>query len=489
MPPIHPSTKAIAILAEARPIAGYIRHSKESQATSQAIASLKFQVRRAIEQLGGAYEERWIFADVGSGRKNQRPEFQRLLDHIKRGDISVVVVRGDRMTRDLGMNLELSRLFETTGVKLYDILKGRFVDFSDPSDWADYQHAGVRAEAESRTTSKRIKLQKEFTRSQGKTQGGRVPYGYRRSAEGYYEPNPETWEKAQRMVEICRAHDWATVPASRQIADELGMVMEYESLNRWLCNYVLRGVVPYFQRQHGRKRPPKIIYADRTHPALIDGPTGQQIDAVMEARTRQRGRSGDRIYPLSGLLFCGRCGSPMHLISATDRRQPGKRWTNAYCVAHRKNLGCAGRIGEEKFSRKNPLGTPYELANNTVIDALCARAAEVIDYGLSLGSAEIPDSPEVIKLREQIKTYEQLAQADPDLLPVLEGKRKQLTELTLGQVSASQESQEWREWLALYGTSPHFWKRATVQELATLYRVLVKRVVCAGLTVTVELAV
>jgi DNA invertase Pin-like site-specific DNA recombinase len=55
--------------------------------------------------------ERWVGSVRLGGKANQRPELEKLLDHLRPGD-SVVVWRLDRLARSLRNLIEIVRILE-----------------------------------------------------------------------------------------------------------------------------------------------------------------------------------------------------------------------------------------------------------------------------------------------------------------------------------------------------------------------------------------
>jgi DNA invertase Pin-like site-specific DNA recombinase len=81
--------------------------------------------RLQIDDLKAAGCKR-IFTDTASGSKANRPELDKMLDHLREGD-TVVVWRLDRLGRSLKNLIELVALFEEKGVG-FRSLKGEAID-------------------------------------------------------------------------------------------------------------------------------------------------------------------------------------------------------------------------------------------------------------------------------------------------------------------------------------------------------------------------
>jgi DNA invertase Pin-like site-specific DNA recombinase len=149
-------------------IGRYLRVSSTEQ--KKTLERQQYSLELAVIKLGGVLEESPLFVDVQSGRDNDRPEFLKLVQAIETRSIDVLVAyRVDRLARDLETSAWLGKLFERTGVKLYDFQKEGYVDFSNPEEWESYAHRSVAAESESRRLSKRIRSGFEFSPAQGQS--------------------------------------------------------------------------------------------------------------------------------------------------------------------------------------------------------------------------------------------------------------------------------------------------------------------------------
>lgn len=472
-----------------RPCGSYYRLSKQEQVKPGVEDSHRYQIERAIVSEGETYDRTHCYHDIMTGRKNQRPDFQRLLAAVRAGKYKAVFLRLDRMSRDAELFHEIERTFRSSSTRLYDLGKGRYVNFDDPRDWGDYHRAGVQAQEESLTTGYRIKLRKEFTRSQGKVQGGRMPLGFRRSADGYYEIDPSKRDAAIRAIEIYFESNCSAVEASRRIGNELGITISYQGLINWLKSPVLRGHTPYWGRKtngtgdranSAKRIPEKILW--HTHTPLIDDEMAKQIDLAIAQVKRVYGkRASNRVYPLSGLLFCGRCGAT---ATITSMKKNGIERAMIHCSQSRKGLGCGGKVEPGKV--RKGIGTRYMDAERAVVNALRMKAESISNEI----QPEILEEPEEAKrLRSQIRKWESLN--DSELNDLIQEKREQLRQL----LSVGYENHEIEAAKNLLIEISHatsdweiFWFEATPpQERALLFNDFVTSVLCDGSEVLVKL--
>lgn len=470
-------------------IAVYLRFSKKDQATPGAVGSHEWMARKAIAQIGGNPDEAVFYVDKKSGWKKNvcRENFDVLLKRIAAGDVTILVARQDRLSRDTTLFLDLAKLLEKSKCKFWDIIKARFIDFSNPDEWAEYMRAGIGAERESRVNSRRHKDRKEYMRVQGLVQGGHAPYGYRRSPSGQYEIDPDTHQNVLRIFEIFLESS-SGIEAVRRIRNELGVEFTGQGFNRWITNLTLRGHTPYKCRnEQGNPAPPQEVRW-HTHEAVMDEATWQKINAVLHRNKDKQGsrRGGDkkRVYALSGLLVCGRCGGSC--LCRTNVNTYGKEYPRIFCFNSVEGRGCGGGIGRKK---RSGLNTDYKLAEDSVIDTLVERAEEIAKAVMLKAPTQVVDTPEISKLRSQIQKLEAIADDDPDTQYLLTAKRNKLTELLEMNGAIALSVKHGQDKLTLFGRNRRFWENAKKEELQVLFLEFVDKVICDGDKVVVKLKV
>lgn len=472
------------------PIALYGRVSKKEQAhDSEALPRQLWQLNRAVE----LFEEQAIeYVDVQSGRRDDRPEFQKLLDLIRRQQVSMVVcTRIDRITRDLETNAKLAKLFESSQVKIYEILLGRTIDWKNPNDWEYFVRSGVKAESESRMLSARIKQTLEWHREQGKAVGA-VGFGYRRSSGNQIEPHPEQWEKAIAMIRIYIEENGGRTAAVERIRKELGIERTMNGLSNWIRSPLIRGHTRYgTMLPDGRRKPngPQVTIVENTHRSLFDEPELQainaqaEVDRILRERKYKRGKIGPMtIRPLSGLVFCKRCGEVCHVKTS--------RWSNKPQKYH--HFACSGHTQKQTRCGANangPVYVKYEVIDDAVIEALRQRGEALAPLVIAdFEEAEAQETTEMVELRAQIARLE--AMGDPDLQGAIDIKSKALNKL-LADLHGGDDSKlrEAREQLVQYASVPAFWGMLEVDEKKALYREYVEKVLVDGHDIEVKLLI
>lgn len=136
---------------------GYIRVSKDKQTTAlQEDAMQREQCER-------------IFTDKMSGKRFDRPEFLKMLEMARRGDI-IVVWRLDRLGRSLKQLIETVITLKDCGIELRSLKEN--IDTTTPTGKLMFHIMGAMAEFERDVISERTQAGLDAARARGR-RGGR----------------------------------------------------------------------------------------------------------------------------------------------------------------------------------------------------------------------------------------------------------------------------------------------------------------------------
>lgn len=150
----------------------YARQSadkKDSISIESQIEFCKYETR------GGEFK---IYTDKGySGKNTDRPRFQELLQDIKNGEISrVIVYKLDRISRSILDFAEMMQMFEQYGVEF--VSSTEKFDTSTPMGRAMLNICIVFAQLERETIQKRVADAYNARSKKGFYMGGKIPYGF-----------------------------------------------------------------------------------------------------------------------------------------------------------------------------------------------------------------------------------------------------------------------------------------------------------------------
>ena len=147
-------------------IFGYIRVSKDEQ---------NYDLQTDALKKAGCEE---IFKEKISGASKNRPEFEKLLSHLRKGDV-VVVWRIDRLGRTTLELIKLMVEFREKGVEFRSLTEG--IDTTTPMGRVWFMLSAVFAENEREIIRERSKAGIDAARARGKV-GGR-PKGLSKEAK------------------------------------------------------------------------------------------------------------------------------------------------------------------------------------------------------------------------------------------------------------------------------------------------------------------
>jgi DNA invertase Pin-like site-specific DNA recombinase len=445
-------------------LVGYARVSKSEQAeNSNALEQQQHRLKKA-----GAEE---IYTDVQSGRCDDRPAMDRLLNLIRQGRVTAVVVtRFDRIARSARFNYEIMKLLEDTGV-LLKVLDEGDIDFASPHAWKRTQQAGIDAEFESRMLSKRVRDGYAFLREEKKA-SPRIPYGYRRVNE-CYQLDLEVHHIARAAIELYL--ELRSLPSvCREVYQRYGKSWSVTGLRNWLMNPVLVGHTPYNQKHPRNVASPQsgeIIY--HTHPdqALMLETEQQEILQILQENIRLWGANSKQnvwCNPLGGLIFCGGCGHTVDILGKPSggKATPKRRIRYAYCRVRGKkfaNLTC-----DQKSTVK------FEVIEQAVIDAIVSAAQTIAE--IADASSPQVEPVELKELRSQLAGLESLGY-NQAIEAAKQNLRVQIENLAHKLQFDSAEFSGNRELLLEVFRDIDFWMQLPPDKRRRVYQKLVGRVV------------
>lgn len=350
---------------------GYIRVSTMDQVEE---GHSLYAQRTAIEQFCKAkgWELVEIKVDAGiSGTKNDRPALTALLQAAEQGRLDVVVVHAiDRFYRDLqGLLSALNRLrqCDVTFISITENL-----DFSTPWGKLALAVLGTLAEVYVDRLRQETRKGKQARAAKG-LHNGSPPLGYCRgncssctdpNGPGYCPryggPNIQDYTPSLPLVQhpiereiVRRAFELYVTGqySDGEIAEILngsvytlpdGTQVRFRTKGRHgrgqperLCKDSIRdllqhpfyaGLVPHYgvnEKGQKRKRRDAVTLYPGQHEPIVDQTLFEQcckVRALMSTNPRLRPDVLDRIYTLSGILYCGYCGQPMRAHSSQGVR-------------------------------------------------------------------------------------------------------------------------------------------------------------------------
>jgi DNA invertase Pin-like site-specific DNA recombinase len=320
----------------------YFRVSTVDQANTSydedgfSIQAQRDYCQRKAAELGVQLVDEYV--DRGkSARTADRPALQAMLTRIKEDtDIQYVFVHKlDRLARNRQDDVQIGLLFAKSGVRLVsctenidDSPSGRLVH-GIMADIAEWYSANLSEEAQK---GMRKKVEHGGT-------PGNVPIGYVNERHKIVDLGKD--------IGVVRVHEiygpivtecFKRYDSGHYTVDEVAAYANDEGLRlaatRRLPERPLTAT--HLQRLlHNRYYTGKVIFAGveypGEHPPLIDEATFARVEALLEARNRNKDKSRKRPHHLKGILCCARCGRRLG-ITVPTKRASGLTYPYFYCL-------------------------------------------------------------------------------------------------------------------------------------------------------------
>lgn len=302
-------------------------------------------------------EDYVIFEDAGySGKNTDRPAFQRMMEQVRQGLFSHIVVwKIDRVSRNL---LDFATMYaELKRLGVFFVSKNEQFDTSSAMGEAMLKIILVFAELERGMTSERVTATMINRASNGIWNGGRVHYGYCYDKEKQvFSLHPEEapiarmmfdeYEKTSSIVQVVRRLN------ERGYRTRYGNMFSAVTVQIILRNPWYKGTYRYnyykFPSRHEVKDSSEWVLVDNHHPAIVEADQFARVQAILDRNRRflnEPGRNIQRDRPIvfAGLLWCAECGSAM-VASPGRLHVSGYRPSKYSCPKATRSKECSGKI-------------------------------------------------------------------------------------------------------------------------------------------------
>ena len=412
---------------------GYARVSSKSQADTDALNQQCDRLRKS-----GAVE---ILTDVGSGRKDSRTNYKKLLKLVKDGIASeVVTTRLDRLGRNA---IEIHRAVETFrkhGVKFTN-LDMHLDGTGSAMEWLTIQNVATMAEFESRSISDRVKHGLNYYRENLKAFN--PPFGYAKGENLRLIPHPVNWDIAREICNKLRTETKTRI--SRWLSEAHGVQMYPTSFRRYILNPCLRGHTVY--KVDGREE----IYYD-THTALLSQAEYEELEQTTKIKSR-RDRSKYRLHFLAGLFRCAECGAAMSKTGSYN----GKNVLRFQCAKYKG-------FGLKACTNKKTLAA--SIVKRLTIQKLLNYAEEVMREVESQTISASSVDPKVLTLQRQIEGLKKLGD-NPAIQNAINDLQRQIKNYEHSSKVRSQTMKEDKDLLYAFNQAD-FWEELTDDELRSI---------------------
>jgi len=341
----------------------YCRLSQDDaqQGDSNSIVNQK-QILSRYAKESGFFNPVFFVDDGYSGTNYERPDFQRMLTAIEKGQVAAVI------TKDLS---RLGREYLKTGEFIevifprYDV---RYIAINDnvDTDRDDNEFMPFKNlfnEFFARDTSKKIRSVFKAKGQAGEALASRPPYGYMKDPV-----NPKRWivdeeaaEVVRKIYQLCMdglspsriakklsedrvltpTHYWTEKGCNITIKKSKtpylwgketvsGILRKQEYVGR-VVNFKTR-TKSYKDRQQILNPPEKWAVFENVHEAIVEQSVFDTVQRLI-ARKQRPAKTGE-VNMFSGLLYCADCGAKLHFNRWDDKNKE-----NFVCGNYRSNMG------------------------------------------------------------------------------------------------------------------------------------------------------
>ena len=177
-------------------------HTTDGEEYRQRPEIQEERLRRMCEQRG--WQVVRVYCDRASGRKEARPELQRLMEDARRGEFDVVAVAAfDRFARSVKHLVLALEEFRTLNIQFVSLREA--IDTSTPMGKAMFTIIGAMAELESALISERTTAAMEYARAHGTRTGktiGRQRIVFRRDLADELRGQGKSYREIARVLGI-----------------------------------------------------------------------------------------------------------------------------------------------------------------------------------------------------------------------------------------------------------------------------------------------
>jgi site-specific DNA recombinase len=259
-------------------------------------------VRGVRADVAAIFEEN----DVGASEysKKQRPGFRELVELIKENKVDVIfATEVERLVRRPGEAEMLIDLTYATNLKEIQLTSSESYDLSTSVGIQRLRNAVNLAERESRKTSERLRRKQAYRARAGLSHGSRRCFGYKSGNNQIDEYEAAVLrEMGSKLLAGCSFKEIAYWANEQGYKTAEGKLWYAVTIRNSLRRVRYAGI-----REH------RGAYYPAMWPAIFDATTWERMQSKIRASAdRYAGQRKPRRYLLTGLVHCGKCGTPLN---------------------------------------------------------------------------------------------------------------------------------------------------------------------------------
>lgn len=334
----------------------YARYSSEGQREESITGQLRDCHKYAKSK---GYEVIHEYVDQAlTGKTDERPAFQKMIADSDHHAFQIVIVwKIDRFARNRYDSAIYRYNLGKNGARIVSAMEAIS---EGPEGIIMEGLLESMAEYYSANLSENVKRGNMDSALEHKTLGTKV-YGYRRTVDDHYEPDPETAPIVKRIFT-----EYASGKPVKDICDDLnsenipnqaGKQWGKNSLRNMIKNEKYTGVYIF-----------KDMRDEGGMPVIIDKDIFERAQVVAGRHKKSPAASRDSEYILTGKLFCGKCGKAMTGEYAVGKS--GKRYSYYNCVGRKDGHCDKKRVGKEMIESLVVNFIMDAINNNQIIDRI-----------------------------------------------------------------------------------------------------------------------
>lgn len=366
-------------------IAIYVRVSSEDQLTGYSIPGQLEELRAyAAEHNLSIYRE---YVDDGYSGKSidGRPAMLELLADAKQGRFQTVITwKLNRLARNLADQLKMLEIFKQHNIG-YTSLTEQF-DSSSPQGNFALQMLGAIAQMEREQIAQNTRLGMQKRSAGGNWNSGNIVLGYEWITGVDTEPHVRIVPHEARLVQSI-FEQYLSGRGFKAITNQLNGAgymtkkkkpFSITTIRSILTNVNYIGLIRYTAHEKftGASSDRTSQVAQGTHEPIISMGLWNEVQELLNSRSRSPIKQINRHYPLTGLLKCPMCGSSMVPSHSKAIRKNGNikmnhyyicgNYTNIGPTACKANAIPASPVENETLSRFEHMLTNKRLLNEIV---------------------------------------------------------------------------------------------------------------------------
>lgn len=340
----------------------YARYSCHNQ-TEQSIEGQMHDCERYAEANGLQIVKVYIDRAL-SATSDRRPEFQQMIKDSASGAFDTILVwKLDRFARNRYDSAVYKRQLRSNGVTVVSVME--HITDSPEGVLMESVLEGF-AEYFSRDLSQKVSRGMRETAQNCKITGT-IPFGYRKSPEGKYTPDPITSSAVKQMFTMyksgykkCEIADWLNAHGFKTTQ---GNPFNTASVSRTLLN----------SRYTGKYTYAGINIVDESQRIISD-----DLFATVQRSTRSRTNAGrihraSERYLLTDLLYCGHCRNKMD--GESGHSHTGQTYHYYACMGRRKKHVCQRKNIRKEYIESKVISSISALIHDK---PLLSRIADAI---------------------------------------------------------------------------------------------------------------